>query len=326
MGQVTMSTLRKRLPVILTLVFVQLCYGLHYIAARVVIAEIPPRGWAVLRAAGGALILSLICLVVRRSLRVAPRDLGRLAILAIFGVVLNQVLFIEGLSRTSTSHSSLINASIPMMTLLLAVALGRERVTSGKLAALSIATLGVILVIVSGESFSGQTTGDLLTLMNATSFSLFLVLSKRLLQRIDPLTASTILMIFGAIGIGFVGGPTLVEALPLTVSGSTWLLAAFIMIFPTAAVYVLGYWALARIESSSVALFIYLQPIIASTLAIFLFGETLGWRVIVGGLLIFGGIFLTFRNKRTDQGANASRINSSAPSGSAASSISNCDE
>ena len=321
-----MNSLRQRLPVILTLVFVQLCYGLHYIAARYVIAEIPPRGWAVLRAAGGALILALICLATRRSLRVAPRDLGQLAILAIFGVVLNQVLFIEGLARTSTSHSSLINASIPALTLLLAVVLGREIVTGRKLIALSVATLGVALVIVSGESFTGQTRGDLLTLMNATSFSLFLVLSKRLLQRIDPLTASTILMIFGAIGIGFVGGPTLVEALPLTLSIQTWLLAAFIVIFPTAAVYALGYWALARIESSSVALFIYLQPIIASTLAYLLFGETLGWQVMVGGLLIFSGIFLTFRNRKVVQGASASRSRSSAPIGRAASSISNCDE
>lgn len=284
----------------MALVVVQLFYGLHYIAARLVIADIPPRGWAVLRVAGGALVLVLVCLAARKSLRISKLDLRELAVLSIFGVVINQVLFIEGLSRTSTAHSSLINACIPALTLLIAVLLHRERVTTRKLWALLIATGGVALVIAPSNSAFGarMLTGDLLTLTNATSFSLFLVLSKRLMSRMDPLVASTWLMVIGTIGIGIVGGPTLVGAMPLDLSAQTWWLAAFIMIFPTAAVYVLAYWALKRIESSSVALFVYLQPIIASTLAVWLFGEALGWPVFVGGSLIFAGIFLTLRRQR----------------------------
>ena len=89
------------------------------------------------------------------------------------------------------------------------------------------------------------------------------------------------------------------------VSGQVWALGLFIVVFPTALAYLLTYWALARIESSVVALFIYLQPVIATTLSVFLFGERLLPATLIGAALIFVAVYLALlptNRPRPEQG------------------------
>jgi drug/metabolite transporter (DMT)-like permease len=289
---------RERAAVVTALLAVQLFFGLHYLAAKLVLAEIPPRAWAAIRISAAALILLAIARLAGRRLPTARADLRRLAVYALFGVVINQLCFVEGLKRTTPTHSALINTSIPVFSLVFAVLAGRERISGRKLLAVAVALTGVLLVIwpFGRASFSSQTlAGDLLTLVNSMSFSLFLVISRDLLVRADPLAATAVLMGFGALGILAVAWPALLAFDPAPVSAGAWGLAAFVIVFATVLTYVLNYWALARVPSSLVALFVYVQPVIASTLSAALFGERPGPPVLVGAVLIFGGVFLALR-------------------------------
>jgi drug/metabolite transporter (DMT)-like permease len=290
----------ERAAVVGALVAVQVFFGLHYLAAKVVVEFVSPRAWALMRVSLAFLVLLGVCVVMRRSLAFARKDLARLAGLSIFGVVINQVCFIEGLSRTTPGHSSIIMTSIPVGTLLFAILLGRERLDRWKVISLAVSFVGVVLVIRSGteetgvgELLRGETRlGDLLTLVNALSYSFFLVISKRLLMRIDPLAATTVLLGFGSIGIAIVGGPELAATDLGTVPARVWWLAAYIVVFPTALAYLFNYWALARVSSYLVALFIYLQPLIATTMSAVIFGERFGPEVAAGGLLVCLGVYL----------------------------------
>lgn len=286
------------------LVAVQVFFGLNYLAAKVVLRELEPQALAVLRVVGAAIVLWLVARATGRRLPSKPADLGRLALYAIFGVVLNQVLFIEGLSRTTPTHSSLINTTIPVVTLLLAVLAGREAYRARKLMAPLLAMIGVVLVIrpdVAG--LIGSTVlGDLLTLSNATSFSLFLVLSKPLLARTDALGATTVLFFFGAFGIGLIGLPEILAADLGAVSLTSWGLMLYIVVFPTAVAYLLQYWALAKVDSSVVAFFIYLQPLVATTLSILFFDERPALSVYLGGALIFAAVYVALHRNRPDRG------------------------
>jgi drug/metabolite transporter (DMT)-like permease len=289
---------RERAAVTSALLAVQLFFGLHYLAAKLVLAEIPPRAWAAIRISAAALILLALVRLLGRRLPTGRADLKRLAVYALFGVVINQLCFVEGLKRTTPTHSALINTTIPVFSLLFAVLAGRERISGRKLLALVVALAGVLLVIwpFGRTDFSGATlTGDLLTLVNSISFSLFLVISRDLLVRTDPLAATAVLMTFGALGILAVAGPALLAFDPAPVSAGTWGLAAFVIVFATVLTYVLNYWALARVPSSVVALFIYVQPLIAATLSAALLGERPPPPVLAGGLLIFAGVFLALR-------------------------------
>jgi len=135
----------------------------------------------------------------------------------------------------------------------------------------------------------------LLTLVNATSFSFFLVISKRLMMRVDPLVGTAILLTFGALMIGILGVPPLLDVEFATLSARFWWLAAFIVLLPTAAAYVINYWALGKVDSSLVAFFIFLQPVLAAALSWMFLGERPAPVMLVGAALIFVGVGLTGR-------------------------------
>jgi drug/metabolite transporter (DMT)-like permease len=241
-----------------------------------------------------ALVLVGAALALGRALPRNPRDLLQLALFAVFGVVVNQVCFVEGLFRTTPTHSAIINTTIPVGTLLFALLLGRESLNGLKAISIFVSLCGVLLVIrPEGTSFSSATlAGDLLTLTNALSYAFFLVISKRLLSRMDALAATAVLMSFGSIGILAISWAPILRLDPSTISGSTWVLGLFIILFPTAGAYFLTYWALARVDSSVVALFVYLQPVIAAGLSFAVLGERPSARVIAGASLVFLGVYV----------------------------------
>jgi len=297
---------RDRMTVVGALILVQVFFGVHYLAAKVLLEFIPPRAWAVLRVIPAALLLLIAVRALGHRLPSARGDLLRLAVFSIFGVVINQVCFVEGLSRTTPAHSSIIMTSIPVGALLFGVILGRESLNVWKVLSLVVSFAGVILVILSGlggaglEALSGiggarTVVGDVLTLVNALSYSFFLVISKRLLMRVDPLGATAVLLTFGSLGILLVGGTELLSFSPTAVPPRIWGLAVYIVIFPTALAYLLMYWSLARAGSYLVALFIYLQPVIATALSAVVLGERIGLGVVTGGALIFLGVYLALR-------------------------------
>ena len=117
------------------------------------------------------------------------------------------------------------------------------------------------------------------------------------MSRVDPLGSSAVLLCFGTVWISVVGLPELLAFDLGSLSPRAWGLALYIVLFPTAAAYFLNYWALARVESSIVAFFIYLQPLIATTLSILLFGERLSPSIVVGAALIFCSVYLALRRR-----------------------------
>jgi drug/metabolite transporter (DMT)-like permease len=291
------------------LVLVQVFFGLHYLAAKVVLTEIPPRLWALIRVGCGALVLFLLVRVAGKRLPSDGKTLAKLAFCALFGVVINQICFVEGLSRTTPIHSSIINTTIPVGTLIFAVLLGRERASTRKILSLAVAIAGVLLVIRPQASDLAEVrlVGDLLTLINAMSFSLFLVISKRLLSRVDSLAATTVLLGFGTLGM-LVPGLSAGAGFEIgRVSPTTWGLGALIVVFPTALAYLLNFWSLARLDSSVVAFFIYLQPLIATSLSVLLLGEKLHGATIAGAGLIFGAVYLALASRQDRLASTPSR-------------------
>lgn len=272
----------------------------HYLAAKVLLTEIPPPAWAAIRLVLAASILVAIH-VLRGWAAIPWREHARLALFAFFGVVVNQICFIEGLSRTTPAHSSLLNTTIPVATLLFAVLMGRERLRRASAIGILLALTGVLVLLrvdelqIRAEWF----LGDVLTLVNASSFAFFLVISKDTIRRLGPRRATAGLLGWGALGALAYGGAD-VLALP----GQVWTprivaLAAYIVIFPTVLAYFLNYWALARVESSQVALFIYLQPILAGGLSVAFLGEVVTGRLIASAVLVFAGVLFASHGART---------------------------
>jgi len=285
------------MTVVLALLAVQVLFGVHYYAARRIMEEIPPFTWATLRVtAAGLLLLPIAWWRARASGMPGGADLTRLAGLSLLGVVINQVCFVEGLSRTTPTHSSLINCAIPVVTLIVALILGQERAGPLKWCSIALSLCGVLTLLrVDSLAWDRVTHGDLLTLVNATSYSTFLVLSRPLLARIDALVAAAVLFVFGSLVLLPLGAGGIMALEPAAWSPAVWGWAVFVVLGATMTAYVLNYYALRRVSSSTVALFIYLQPILAASLDRLLLGTPLTPRLGLAAALIFGGVFLSFR-------------------------------
>jgi drug/metabolite transporter (DMT)-like permease len=286
--------------VLLALSAVQVVFGTHYVAGKVVLEELPPLPWAALRVTGAALLLLALTLARRQRVPLDRGTLGRFAGFAVLGVVINQICFVEGLSRTTPVHSSLINCSIPVLTLVLAILAGRERVTPGRAAGFLLALTGVLVLlrVWSFDPGSLLVRGDLITLVNSLSFSAFLVVSKPQLERMPALPATCLLFLLGALMVVALAAPGLARLDFTSVSPSTWALAAYIIVFPTVGAYFLNFWALRRAASSLVAFFIYLQPLVAAAFAVVFLDEAITAHLVLAFLLVAGGIALVTRNRR----------------------------
>lgn len=286
--------------VTVALVTVQIFFGVNYLVSKLILNQFPPRAWACVRVGSAAILLLLWTHGIARRPLPSRRMCLRLAWFALFGAVLNQLLFVEGLARTTPAHSAIINSLIPVLTLGFAIVLRRERITAGRLAAIAVAFASV-LVLLRVESFRLHDTwvlGDLLTLANASSFSLFLVLSRDTLRRADPLVATTWMLVFGAVGILLVGAPALARAPLGHMSAHFWMLAAYVIVCATVLTYFLNYYALGHTDSSMVALFIYLQPPIATALSVVLLHDRPDARFYIAAAGIFAGVYLAVREER----------------------------
>jgi drug/metabolite transporter (DMT)-like permease len=278
------------------LIAVQLMFASMSVVAKIVLRELPSFALVAARVPAAALILA-VGYTARRE-RLAARDLPTVAVYALTGVVLNQLLFMAGLERTTATNAVVIGAVIPVFTVGVAVALGREAATRAKLSGLGVALCGA-LVVVGAARFStggGATLlGNLLCVANSLSFAVYLVISRDLLARYRTLTVVTWTFLLGAVGVAPFGGPSLAAHAGAAHAG-TWLALAYIVIFPTVGTYFLNAFALKRAPASLVAIYIYVQPVVGALLAAWVLGERPGAETVVGGGMIAAGIWMVSRD------------------------------
>ena len=289
----------------LALLAVACSFGMHYYWGKVVVQALPdprwPLAWAAIRVNAVALLMGAVAAALGRW-RVPAADLPKLAGLACFGVLFNQVLFIVGLKHTTPTQSALINTVIPVVTLALACLMGQERMGWRKALGIVLALSGAGILLLPRAFAAGEAPhwmGNSLTFSNALSFSLFLVLSRPLMKRTDAVAATAWLFAFGAVGMDLMVLPAL-GSVPLgSVSAKVWKFGAAIVVVGTTVPYLLNAWALRRAPASTVAAYVYVQPLIAAATSVAWLGERLTWRPAAAATLIFAGVALgTWRAKR----------------------------
>lgn len=293
------SKLEKSYAPHIALLLVQMMFGSLPVIGKIVLKVIPAFGLVGFRVG-----ITAICLVIfqrsRGNFRLAEtKDYWRLFVLSIFGVSLNQVLFISGLSLTKASNSSLLAVTIPIFALSVGAILGVEKLRLLKIVGIILAAVGVILLIDPRKaSFSSETTlGDILIVCNSLSYGIYVATSKETISRNGAIKSMTWLFIFAAIICVPLGAFSMQSVDFATVSPMIWLLILHISIVATALPYIFNAWALARVNPSTVAVYVYLQPIIGFMLAVVFLGEEISIFTILAAILIFSGVFLVTKKK-----------------------------
>lgn len=278
------------------LVTIQFFFATLPIAAKVALRDLSSPALSLLRVVGAAaLFLVLHRALVREPVR-SPGDYARLALYALFGVVANQLLYVQALTLTTATAAQTMQTTGPAMTLLIAILLGRERATPWKWVGIATAAAGM-LYLVGVDLATGSGMGNLLAFLNVAAFSAYLVLSRDLARRYHPLTVITWVFVFGVAGMVPWGVPALLAERG-GVTPATWAALAWIVVVPTVMGYYLNVWALQRVQSSVVAVYVYLQPIATAMLAVPILGERPSARLIPAGALIFAGVAVTLWAER----------------------------
>jgi drug/metabolite transporter (DMT)-like permease len=281
------------------LLAVQLGFASHYVVSKMVVRELPPSALALVRASGAALLMFVVHLALRGVPRVSKKDALALAGCAVLGIAGNQLLFFHGLARTTASNASVLITTIPVFTFIVSVALRRETVTARALGGIALALSGV-LVLLGAEALSlGSETivGDVMIVLNCLFYGSYLVLVGGLVKRLGSMTAVVWLFFFGALWVAPFGAGDLVRHAG-DVAPGTWVKVLYIIFVPTIFTYLVNAWALRHAPASLVAIYIYLQPIAATALAVAFLGEEITPRLMAAAALVFVGIgLLTFRRK-----------------------------
>lgn len=271
------------------------------IVGKIALRAVPSVALVAFRVAGAALAFILIGAIRRRVGRIQKRDWPLLVASSMLGVVLNQWLFVKGLSLTTVINATLLGTTIPIFTLLVSIALRTDRASLRRTLGILLSAGGVVYLIGPGSAgFSSSTRlGDLLIVTNSLCYGTYIAISKDLMTRYSALTVITWFFIVGSVATVPVGAMS-ISHVPLTnVSTTVWLAIAYIVVVPTVGAYYLNAWALGRVPPSTVAVYIYLQPLIAFSLAPLLLGERLSWKTIVASVLIFAGVLVVTRRGRS---------------------------
>lgn len=256
----------RRAQAHIALFTVNLIYGINYVVAKSLMPTvIGPSGFIALRVIGaGALFWGLLGL---RPQRVQMSDLLKLLLCAVFGVAVNQLMFFHGLMRTAPVNASIIMVATPILVLVMAGVLIKERITWTKVAGVLLGAAGALALIFlkpAGGSSGATTLGDAFILINAVSYAIYLVIVKPLMARYSAVTVMAWCFLFGTAMVLPLGWVELAAVEWSRLSIPVWTAIGFVVVLVTFVAYLLNTWALGAVSPTVVGTYIYMQPVLAA--------------------------------------------------------------
>lgn len=276
-------------------------YGInHTIAKGLMPLYIKPYGLILLRVTGAAVLFWIIGLW-SPSERIEPKDRVRLIACALFGMVINMLMFFKGLSLSTPINSSVIITISPIIVFILSALLIREKITLRRSAGILIGFAGALMLILYGQESRQDapniTLGNSLILINATSYAIYLILVKPLTAKYHAITLMKWLFLAAVI-----------MNLPITLGEfmevqwaelpfeAVWKMI-FVVLGTTFTTYLLNIYALKILRASTIGAFIYLQPIIAIMFALFTGADSLSFVKILAAAMVFLGVYQVSRTR-----------------------------
>lgn len=286
-----------RLSLLLALVVT--FWSFNYVVGKIALRQFPPMLLVSLRMGiAAALLLPVFAWspAPKRSIW-SWRELRVLIPLGLGGVAGNQFLFVLGLARTSVAHAAIVVALSPILVLTMAAGIGQESLSPRKLLGMVLAFSGIIVLQFGRVSGSRATlSGDLYVLLGAISFAAFNVFGKAVSKRHGGIAVNTV----AYVSAGLVLTPLLVwQGRQFQFSAVTsvgWLSVFYMAAVASVISYLMYYYALSYLPASRVSGLSYLQPVLATLMAIPILREPVGPGLLLGGSLALAGVYVTERS------------------------------
>ena len=298
--------MNKTLLAHLALFTANLIYAINYSFAKDVMPDfILPSAFVLLRVIGALILFSLSYLFFAQE-KVEKKDIFRLAVCGIFGVAINQLLFFEGLNLTTPINAAIVMTVNPILVILLSFIIIKEAITYRKSLGILLGLVGAAILILKAGGVidfnSNHQTGNLFVFINASSYALYLVILKPMMKKYHPITVMFYVFGFGFLYVLPFGFTNLMDVNWSIIPNNIYLEIAFVVIFTTFIAYLLNSIALKQLSPTTVSIYIYLQPILATIFAVFWGSDILDGQKIIAAGLIFLGVYLvsvrSFRGRK----------------------------
>jgi drug/metabolite transporter (DMT)-like permease len=283
----------------LALFAVQLIFGTWGIPAKIALRSITPFTLSAIRVAIAAATFAIVGWA-GGNFKLIRRPHWLLLIASAFlGIVFNQWLFVTGLKLTTVVNTVLITTTMPVFTLVVSAIAGTERPSLRRVLGILLAAAGVIYLIspTRADVTAGSRFGDLLILASAILYGAYIAISKPLVTEYGALPTITWIFIVATIPTVPVGVISSAHMSLATIPAGTWAAVIYIVVVPTVIAYLLNAWALKSVPPTTVAVYIYFQPLIAFLVAPAVLGEAFTWHTAVAAALVFTGVAITARRR-----------------------------
>lgn len=290
----------KRTWALIAATLVSIIYGLTFTIAKDVMPKyIEPFGFIVIRVFGATVLFWLVSFFGPKE-KIAKEDFPRIIAAAFFGVALNMLTFFKGLSYTSPIMGAVLMVTTPMIVLVLSAIIMKERMLKRKVFGLILGLVGTGTLILYGKSMvnaPNATLGNLLVFINAVSYGFYLIVVKKLMDKYNAFTFVKWIYTFGFILVLPFGWNEF-HAINWTIIPTDifWKIG-FVILFSTFFTYLLNLLSMRELKPTTVAVFIYLQPLFATIFAVSLGKDELNLVKLLSAVLIFAGVYLVTQKR-----------------------------
>lgn len=284
---------------IMLLVFITLAATFTPIFAKLSVAEISPLSFGFIRFGLAAILFYITLKARKQNLKFDRKDYPRLILLSALCIPLNQFFFLSGIKLSFASHSGIIYSLNPVYAYVIAVVLGYEKFYYRKLFAILLTVAGIFFIFYEGFTASTLNSevmkGDLLLLFAVLTFSLYLTLGKKTIDKYGALKTSTFVFLIGSV----LYIPLFIYDLPnftldnLTYKGIIGFIYLSIVVAYLA--YFVWYYALRSIAVSKLTTLSNISPLLTVLFSIIFLGENVSLYFITGSAVTLLGVFIMHR-------------------------------
>ena len=255
-----------------------------------------PFGINVVRVGVSVILFWFLFLFTKSSTRIEKKDLGRFFLCALTGVAINQLLFLKGLSLTYPIHASLLMLTTPILIVIIAAWILKERLSGIRFIGLLMG-IGGAAVLVLGKEQSGQGSsvllGDVLIIINAISYTFYFILVKPLMLKYNPVVIIRWIFTIGLFMVLPFGWMEFSQIRWEQFTAIDYTSMALVVIAGTFLAYLFNAFGIKVLGASIAGFYIYTQPLFAAIIAMIFLKEELSMYKLLAAALIFIGVYLT---------------------------------
>lgn len=264
--------------------------------------HLTPEALTIMRMSFACVMFWITSLFTKQE-KVSVKDIFLLFVCALCGIALNQGLFIQGLNITSPVDASIIATGVPIFVMILAAFILKEPITRKKAFGVLMGVAGAVMLILQSAESGGRTSslgGNLMIVISGFSYSIYLVINKPLTQKYSAVTIMKWMFLFASLMLIPFTFNHVSQSPAFNHTGIDYKevgAISYVLFFATFLPYLLIPMSLKRIRPTTVSMYNYAQPIVASFIAVLAGQDTFSWQKVFSAVLVFVGVYLVTQSK-----------------------------